>query len=382
MTGITGQLGSSVNSIDELGIGRLFRSGYEYEHYNKEIAPNLFVLSQEENTCIYENENIVVAIEGYLLDRPEKGAQLCQWIIDKYKEEGIDFIKTLRGSYQIVLWIKDSANEKAYLISDHVGSRGLFYRVKNNIIQFSPEINPLIDDQQQLSLDKGSLVYFLISGYLPPGRTLINEIRLIKAGEYLTWSNGQIQSKTYYSYKIEDPSQASFAELVQHLNDLLQAAIVKCWQHAKNPAILLSGGIDSRYILYTIAEYVNDTSKLKTVTWWGENKNLTNSDMDISAKIAEYFGTEHMVFEKNLDTFEEDFIEAFHAQSGMTEDSFIHANELRVLKKLREEFDIQSLMRGDERLGWKKGIFTYQGTLRSIGLSNISYVKNKNWFRS
>jgi asparagine synthetase B (glutamine-hydrolysing) len=163
---------------------------------------------------------------------------------------------------------------------------------------------------------------------------------------------------------------------------VLTERILEHWRHAEEPAILLSGGYDSQYIFYTIAESIDDTSKLKTVTW-GENPEKRYADMDIARRTADHFKTKHIEIIKTQINWQSEYDQMFRAQNGMTDSSFYHAHELSVCKKLRKEYGIKSVMRGDECLGHGPKVSCNQSALKINGMSFPESVPGlSSWFNS
>jgi asparagine synthetase B (glutamine-hydrolysing) len=340
------------------------------------------VLSINQTPFVLTKGDITIAFDGYIVNFDLQGDKLLHRLIDEYLKTGEMFVRKLRGSFQLLLYHKGVENNTMFLYSDHTASRQIFYIQKDTTIYFAPEVAPLINLLPEKDLNTNALIHFLICGYFPSGNTLIKQIKKLFPGEYLVIKNGKIEKKRYFRYKIESNKNFNPDLAINELNILLVEKIYQYWDHAFNPAILLSGGTDSQYIFYAIAEYVSDTSKLTTVSW-GQNKKLKDSDMKIAYDISKKFGTKHIVLRKNILNFKDEFIDMFDAQSGMTDSSFYHANELNVIKQLREQYKIFSLFRGDECFGFKQQVETFNNALISIDMAfpeNINDIEN--WFKN
>jgi asparagine synthetase B (glutamine-hydrolysing) len=250
----------------------------------------------------------------------------------------------------------------------------------DNTLYFSPEIGPLMACVKRADLDEANLVQFLVAGHFFSGQTLAKQIRNLTPGEFLVFNNGAIKREHYYSYKVSPDSHFDKREVLQTIQQLLEEAIVGQWQRAKNPGILLSGGIDSRYILLTIAKCVDDTTKLKTICW-GENFKKSGSDVEVSMKLSRRLGTQHILVRRHEKNVRSSVKKMFYAQSGMTDSAFIHADELNICKELRERHGIYSLIRGDHSFGGAQERQTIQHGLLDLGMSLTQHITNRDkWF--
>ncbi len=291
-------------------------------------------------------------------------------------EKGERFVRELRGSFQIAIRYKS----RTYVYVDHTCSRPLFFLHTEGILYFSPEIAPLMVHLKNGDLDEANLIQFLIAGHFFSGETLVKEIRTLRPGEFLTFDGRRIKREGYYTYKVSPDGHLDKREAIETLHQLLEEAIVGQWQRAENPGILLSGGIDSRYILLTVAECVENTTKLKTICW-GENFKKSGSDIDVSVKLARRLGTQHILVRRHEKNVRSAFTNMFYAQSGMTDSAFIHADELDICKELREKHGIYSLIRGDHSFGGSQERKTIQHGLLDLGMSLTRHIANRDkWF--
>jgi asparagine synthetase B (glutamine-hydrolysing) len=153
-------------------------------------------------------------------------------------------------------------------------------------------------------------------------------------------------------------------------------AISKQWATADAPAILLSGGLDSRYIVSAIAEIVSDTTKLQLVTW-GVPEYRRFSDLEVSKQIACRLGAKHIILERTEEKIVEELEETFQL-IGCEVDSFFHVNERLLLAMLRQRHGISSLFRGEEAFGWGE----YRKNLKyALNQIIVSYPEDNPWLK-
>jgi asparagine synthetase B (glutamine-hydrolysing) len=382
-TGLIGNtsLQNGIQYIDK-SLSALYRSKYASQIKRESICKNIALYSIHEMGRILRRGDTVIAFDGYLLDIIKKGNDLLDHLLDIFQKEGPTFPKSFRGSFQIaIIENYKKENQTFFLYTDHNASRPVFYGLGHDALFFGPQISSVSVHIENKQVFWPSVVQFLIGGYFFSGTTILEQVKLLCAGEYLCFKSNQLEVKNYYNYRIEiRDSRFDYRDAQRKLSKDLRKAILDSWYHADEPAILLSGGYDSRYIFHTIAEAVDDTSKLTTLTW-GHQLSKDHSDSQIASMISKKFNTHHLMIEKKTENIIDEFEMAFPAQSGMTDSAFYHANELTICQELREKFGIKSFFRGEECFGWNRNVFNYQNALEILGMSFAKHVHEiQSWF--
>lgn len=362
MPGITGVVGTEpAIRLEELKRA-LFPAPLQARHQASGAALACLVLGASESSGIIERDGVWLAFEGLLFDGARHGRELLGELLDRFVERGESFAAGLNGSFQMAV----HARGATYLYADPVASRPLFYRSERQALLFSPEVAPLAE-AASAEVDGASLVQFLANGRFFAGQTLLAPVKQLLPGEYLVWSGGRLERRWYFQRRLVAAEPFDRREALERLEAVLERAIIRRWEQAAQPAILLTGGYDSRYIFHTLAEHVADTRTLRTVTW-GERPDLPGSDIQIAGEIARRFGTRHQVLERRVDRVPAFFPEMFRAQSGMTEQAFAHADELAICRDLAQTHGIRSWFRGDECFGLTGG----GAATRELALEQVS----------
>jgi asparagine synthetase B (glutamine-hydrolysing) len=368
MPGIFGTTQPDNKHIDDI-VAHSYSNAYLNTHPVKTQYGPLIIKTLSEKPHCYNTKNQSITLEGYLLDYPKINSEILAQLLHQFNNMGCAFAKDLRGSFQITLIDFRGNTEHLYLISDTTASRGIFYTHVNSDLYWSPEPLSLLAVPQKHTLSKIALTQFMIGGYFPANHTAYEEIKKLGPGEYLHYSNSQITINRYFTYELhEDWTDSTKKELVSTLTKTVDKSILDCWHHSQDTGILLSGGYDSQYIFHTIAEHVNDTTKLQAITW-GVAPNRKNSDISRAKEISKHFGCKHIILPKTTTDFAHEFDEMFIAESGMSSASLVHSNELTVLQELRAKHNIKSLIRGDECFGFFGISTTFQDSLNKIQMS-------------
>jgi|GEM_PF-1749405 len=381
MPGILGTTRPSGADILSRMSAQLFRREHLHEHRmpGKQPVAGCYSIHREPRVLIDGTEAVV--FDGYLLNGPRAGDEMLRWILSSFRAQGELFARGLRGSFQCALYCFTTAQPRVFIYADHTASRPLFIAENGGALYYAPELFPVMDMCDQRRVDYGALVHFMMAGHFPAEKTLAAGVRLLGPGQYIRClEDGRVEWKTYFEHILSPAPRFDCESTVQSLISTLDRTIMNCWRHARNPAILLSGGVDSRYIFYTIARHVEDTSKLVTVTW-GDNPSLKNSDVEIAGRIARKFATRHLFFPRDTRMFAQDFNDMLLAQSGMTDSCAVHCHELETCRVLREVHGIESLMRGDECFGFGPQIHTLQDAFLVLNQSLAVYIPTKDrWF--
>ena len=333
----------------------------------------LVAVKNSRQFACHENNRIFLLYEGVFLNYNGNEKGVAQRLHEKYLHEGEKFVKDLRGSFQIFIIDANSSETKYLLYCDHTASRQIFYSITNDRFLFSPDIELLVTNTIDRTMDKTSMVHFMIVGHFPSGHTAIKEIKVLGPGEYLILKGKILAKYQYFHFKLEPDEKIDKRFAIKKLDAVLTKKILEHWRHADDPAILLSGGYDSQFIFYTIANSVSNTGKLTTVTW-GQNPRRLYADMSVARRIAARFKTKHIEILKTLDQWRAEYDQMFIAQNGMTDSCFYHAHELTVCKNLRDRYGIRSIFRGDECLGYGPEAFSLQSALIANSMSLPEFI--------
>src|SRR2546429_90538 len=119
-----------------------------------------------------------------------------------YEEEGLDFVKKLRGMFALAIY--DTRRHVLMLARDRFGIKPLFYAPSKDRFAFSSEIRALlglpgIDTRP----DRQAIYDFAALFYIPAPETFYNGIRALEPGEILNaqLKEGRVQWKTHIYHR-------------------------------------------------------------------------------------------------------------------------------------------------------------------------------------
>ncbi|WP_158623854.1 asparagine synthase-related protein [Corallococcus llansteffanensis] len=293
-----------------------------------------------------ERAGVWLAFEGHLLGRPFGDGSVPEALLGVFLERGERFLEGLDGSFQVLVRTPDTT----YLFMDPTASRRWFFRHAPWGLAFSPEVAPL-RALAPCTVDGANLAQFLVGGRFFAGHTLLEEVHPLLPGEHLVHRDGRVERRRAAPDTVsQDSGPLDVEATLTKWGEALERAVLQRWMQARAPALLLTGGWDSRFLFHTVARHVEDTTRLCTVTW-GQDLRRLGSDARVAHDIARRFGTRHLELKRCVAQVPETFAAMFQAQSGMTELAFGHADELTLCQQLADRHGVGSLFRGDECFG-------------------------------
>lgn len=210
-------------------------------------------------------------------------------LLTEYRSHGIDFVKKLQGQY--IIAIRDG--NSLYLIRDGAGARTAYFGKLGSrwciaaepkgiwsLPGFSRRIRPAAIAQ-----------YFTYS-FIPGVGTMLEDLWEVPAGHYVHLREGhEPQLIRHFDYALNDDREWNLpmAEWPRRFRELLEQDVASRLQHIEQPAIFLSGGLDSSLITAEVARQSNRRVKTFAIHFGKEYPN----ELEFARKVAQQCGTEH-----------------------------------------------------------------------------------------
>lgn len=231
----------------------------------------------------YNNSRVYV--KGYVVDKEGvcyKGDSLID-IFNRLqtKDDFINMISEVSGSFAVII----KSNDYIWCAVDRIRSIPLFYSHSKNGFIISDSAYELVNDSNKL-LDKVAINEFLFTGFVTGNSTFIQNIKQMIAGEYLIIEDDNISISQYYKFKYKLNKSLSYTKLLSRLKEVninIFKEIIKTLDN-RTVVVPLSGGYDSRLILYMLKEL-----QYKDVICYTYGKK-NNIESRISKMVAESFG--------------------------------------------------------------------------------------------
>jgi asparagine synthase (glutamine-hydrolysing) len=212
-------------------------------------------------------------------------------IVHAYEEYGLNFVKKLRGMFSIAIW--DYRQKKIILIRDRIGIKPLYYWIKDNKLLFASELKALVEcDQIKLVINKNAINDYLSFLYVPPPRTIFENIYKLLPGEMLIFNqDGKYETQTYWDIKFSNEHKTE-EEYTKKLRELLEESIDLRMVSDVPVGVLLSSGLDSSVVATLAAKKSPYEINTYTVGFEDEKDNQYNELIE-SKEFSEKLGTNH-----------------------------------------------------------------------------------------
>jgi hypothetical protein len=222
--------------------------------------------------------------------------------------------RELNGSFCIVLADLKSGGVK--LISDRYGSQPMFYALADGLVFASQAIAVLQSPGVSPDLDLQALFEFMAFQQVFGTRTLTKSIAIVPPASILTF-DGECSIERYWDRRYQ-PVEAGEEEFAEEMAAIFSRTMSRVG--GENPAIMLSGGLDSRMAFaacespphcLTMGDYA-------TSEYW------------LAAKIAQVRGVDTELLQRDPDHYVRLVDTAVRIGSGMY--MFCHAHQLGLLE--------------------------------------------------
>lgn len=246
------------------------------------------VLLSNQFKKIEDTPKVKVFAAGHIFIDGEikEGYELVKYILKIISSEinHIELFKKFDGHYSIVV----CNNRKLTLFVDKIRSFPLFYSINDNQICISDKTSSLLSKINETTIDELSHAELMSTGYITRDRTLYKEIKQVECGQYIEFIMGEkpliINKKFHFQYRNEylEPSKRKEAFL-KEIDIAYSKSFKKLIDFANGNLIVvpLSGGIDSRQIVYMLHKY-----NYKNVLCYTYGKK-NNKEAIVSKRIAE-----------------------------------------------------------------------------------------------
>jgi asparagine synthase (glutamine-hydrolysing) len=178
-------------------------------------------------------------------------------ILQAYAAWGRECLAHLRGMFAFAIW--DGRRRELFLARDRLGIKPLYYYVGDGYFLFASEVRALLaSGLVSPRLDAAGLWEYLGYQAAPAPRTLIQGVRALAPGSWLTVDAHRSMAQAQYWNLLEDaaPEAAtvSAAESRRRVGELLRESVSLHLVSDVPVGVFLSGGIDSSAVTALVRE--------------------------------------------------------------------------------------------------------------------------------
>lgn len=217
----------------------------------------------------------------------------------------------LNGAFIAAIW--DLESRQMTLLNDRMGQYPLYYYTHNGRFAFASGVRSLLADPElPRKVNPCSIAQFLTLDHLLHENTLLEHVRIMPQAVFLIADRNGIQFRPYFDFNFPDVYPLrSEQDYIDEFIPLMEQAVARQSVHDEAVGILLSGGMDSRFILPYLIEHTNQP-EIQAFTWGREGCD----DLRFAREVARDLGAQHHYFPLDPQWLREKAFEAVRLTDG------------------------------------------------------------------
>ncbi|MBN1981998.1 MAG: hypothetical protein JW795_10725 [Chitinivibrionales bacterium] len=238
--------------------------------------------------CRDERRGITVFLHGELYNN-----HTVKSLLTLYAEKGLDFCKTIEGSF--IIGLIDEVKQYCAVITDRTNSKKVFYEHDPQTHEHAFFTSIYLSTSPK-KLNPATVGMFLANGYLLNGRTVFYNCDTVKRASQCIVTALGVENKRYWDMEFTGEFAGKSVKLLkQEMADILIAAVKKRVQSTSGKVFLsLSGGYDSTAILGILAHLkIPDVQCLS----YFHHHVLKDTDEYISQLRSKHVGYSHSLYD-------------------------------------------------------------------------------------
>jgi len=303
---------------------------------------HLGILNPEVQPIFNEDRSLGIFMDGEVYDYVEQKKILeanghrfrigndPEYCLHLYEECGEDFVKSLNGSFVIVIF--HIPNRKMIVANDRFRLRPFYYAENGEKYLFASEVKAILEDKtfRKEICDEAVADFFAFEMILND-KTFFEGIKMLPPASILTWSNGKLSVGKYWDFEFEENSNQPMKYYVENLVRIFRRSVERRMKGGHRIGVSLSGGLDSRSIVAAINK---KHYPIHTFTYGVKG----GDESKIAERVAKKLGTTHRFFELKQD-FLADYAElGVRLTDGMS--SCRHFHWMSLLKQIANDIDV------------------------------------------
>lgn len=167
-------------------------------------------------------------------------------LLHAYEEYGEEMLGKLRGMFAFAIW--DCRRKRLFAARDFFGIKPFHYAVVDGCFVFASELKSILRFPGcRKQVNEQALEQYLSFQYSAQAETFFAGIYRLMPGHFLTWEEGQLNIRSYFSPELS-PQEMTDAEAQEQLERVLEASLKRHLISDVEVGAFLSGGIDSNYL--------------------------------------------------------------------------------------------------------------------------------------
>jgi asparagine synthase (glutamine-hydrolysing) len=213
-------------------------------------------------------------------------------ILRAYAQWGEACLDEFRGMFAFAIW--DARQHRLFAARDAMGIKPLYYHQSDRYFLFSSEVRTLLGTGLvPRRIDAAGLANYLSFGSLYDPNTLVEGVKALPAGHFLTWESGKLTQTEYWDLidsasETHDLGEYERVKLEAQAAGMLDESVRMQLVSDVPVGVFLSGGIDSSSLVGILAR-----SGVRPSTFSIVFREAEYSEGEYSRMIAQQFRTDH-----------------------------------------------------------------------------------------
>lgn len=271
-------------------------------------------------------------------------------LLNGIKYYGIDFVNKLRGHFAFCYF--DQKIKKAYLVSDRLNQKPLYYTFSKKSLTFSSNLKSLVKNLNTYKLDNQYIYEYLNYGIVASPNTIFENIKKLQPAQIIEidYSNDFISNTSHIYWEPQNYIESKVFDENLFFEKFDEAVMLRT--EADVPvANFLSGGIDSTSIIKNMHDKNYEVNSFSVV--FNEKK---YSEQKWSRVVSKKYSTNHKEVNASIDFDEEKISNALQSLDEPYSDPSVIPSYL-ISKEISNYFKVAiSGDGGDELLGGYKRV--------------------------
>lgn len=269
--GFTGKCGNKDGVVREMLNKILHRGPDSHEVYvDEETAlgfARLSIIDLEGGTqpIFNEDQSLVLIFNGEIYNFRELREELLEKghtfathsdtevIVHGYEEYGAGILDRLRGMFAFTIWNKKT--KELFGARDHFGIKPYYYGQMEDCFLYGSEIKSFLPHPAFVKeFHEELLPHYLTYSVVPGYDTFFKNVYKLPPGHYYRYKDGEMKVERYFLPMLEPDAKKSLEDCGKEIVDAVTES-VKAHQFSEvKVGCFLSGGVDSSYIAYELAQ--------------------------------------------------------------------------------------------------------------------------------
>jgi asparagine synthase (glutamine-hydrolysing) len=176
-------------------------------------------------------------------------------LLRAYQEYGEAAPTHLQGQFAFAIW--DQVEQRLFAARDRLGEKPIYWSTSSqgHFVAASEIKSLLASGLIEPHLDRSAVDAYLALLYVPPERTIYENIQTLRPGHSLTWHTGEIRTACYWQPTYSQATSITPEDAIEQLRALIGQAVRRQMVADVPVGAFLSGGLDSSTIVALMTQH-------------------------------------------------------------------------------------------------------------------------------